>query len=177
MPWPAPWPSLRSRPNGGKRWRPRRAGASPRSSTRACKAGASARSTARRPSNAFEADGMKADMGARRPDVSVVIPVLGDAERLALCLDALDRQTLPANRFEVIVVDNASDRDEAIAAVVAEHAPRFRLLHEPRPGSYAARNRAIADARGTIIAFTDADCIPRPDWLERGIAALHAAPR
>jgi len=119
---------------------------------------------------------MKADMGARRPDVSVVIPVLGDAERLALCLDALDRQTLPAARFEVIVVDNARDGDAAIAAVVAAHAPRARLLHEPRPGSYAARNRGIADARGAIVAFTDADCVPRPDWLERGVAALSANP-
>jgi len=119
---------------------------------------------------------MKADMGARRPDVSVVIPVLGDAERLALCLDALDRQTLPAARFEVIVADNARDRDEAVAAAVAAHAPRARLVHEPRPGSYAARNRGIADARGAIVAFTDADCVPRPDWLERGVAALSADP-
>ena len=43
----------------------------------------------------------------------------------------------------------------------------LRLLEEARPGSYAARNHGAAQARGRLLAFTDADCTPRPDWLAR----------
>lgn len=106
-----------------------------------------------------------------RPRASVIIPVLDDATRLACCLAALDRQSL-GDRFEVLVVDNGSSDDPA--ALVAAH-PRARLLHEPRRSSYAARNLGAAVARGDILAFTDADCLPAGDWLQRGIAHLERA--
>ena len=102
--------------------------------------------------------------------ISVVIPVWRDWPRLALCLDALARQTLPAADFEVIVVDN--DDTHAPPPMPAG----VRCLHEPRGYSYAARNAGLAVTRGEVIAFTDADCIPDPDWLEQGLAALAAHP-
>jgi glycosyltransferase involved in cell wall biosynthesis len=108
-----------------------------------------------------------------QPFVSVIVPVYNDPERLRLCLRALGRQTYPRARYEVVVVDNGSD--ESVEPLVAE-SDRARLCREERPGSYAARNRGLSQARGEVIAFTDADCIPAPDWIERGTARLLSSP-
>lgn len=101
--------------------------------------------------------------------VSVIVPVWNDAERLSGCLGALEAQTYPAHLYEVIVVDN-----DSVDSVVDAAAPYAcaRVVREEIPGSYAARNRGVAHARGEVIAFTDADCIPTPDWLERGVDHL-----
>jgi glycosyltransferase involved in cell wall biosynthesis len=108
------------------------------------------------------------------PFVSVIVPVYNDAAGLAGCLRALGCQTYPADRYEVIVVDNGPD--VAVAPVVADTLPRAHVIIEPRPGSYAARNRGLAVARGELLAFTDSDCVPAPDWLEEGARALLRAP-
>ena len=105
--------------------------------------------------------------------ISVIVPVFNQAGRLGDCLDALLQQDVPAGSFEVIVVDNGSG-DESMA--VARQRPAVRLLAEPRRSAYAARNRGIRAARGSLIAFTDADCIPRPDWLSRLRERLVDAP-
>ena len=105
------------------------------------------------------------------PFVSVVIPVLNDRDRLNLCLRALEKQSYPRDAFEVVVVDNGSDRpvgDVALSAV------RVAVLSEPQPGSYAARNTGIRQAKGEMVAFTDSDCIPHEDWLRRGVEHLRA---
>lgn len=107
------------------------------------------------------------------PYVSVIIPVYNDAARLTQCLQALEQQTYPPDCYEVIVVDNDSDDD--IATAVAPFG-QVVLAHELRPGSYVARNRGIALAQGDLLAFTDADCIPAGDWLERGVARWLATP-
>ncbi len=112
---------------------------------------------------------------AESPMVSVIIPVLNDAERLQLCLHALMQQTYRRDRYEVIVVDNDSEDKLAIAQVVSQF-EAIRLVVELAPGSYAARNRGIALARGEVLAFTDADCIPASDWLEQGVRVLLATP-
>jgi glycosyltransferase involved in cell wall biosynthesis len=102
--------------------------------------------------------------------------VWNDAERLGTCLHALEAQTYPDELFEVIVVDNdpaeAIGEDSGKVAQVVVLNAHARLVHERRPGSYAARNTGVAVARGEIIAFTDADCIPASDWIERGVAHL-----
>ena len=108
----------------------------------------------------------------QHPFVSVIIPVYNDTERLAKCLTALTFQTYPENRFEVIVVDNASSDEPAVLQ------PTLRqslFLKEPKPGSYCARNKGIEAAKGEILAFTDSDCIPQPDWIRNGVKALTAA--
>lgn len=109
------------------------------------------------------------------PLVSAIVPVLNDARRLELCLSALDEQSYPADAYEVIVVDNGSDDEDAIARVVSSH--RARLSWEKKPGSYCARNHGLSLARGEIIAFTDADCIPDRDWLEQGVSCLQSVPK
>ena len=105
----------------------------------------------------------------RRPKVSVIIPVYNDPQRLATCLRALARQTYPRELLEIIVVDNGSSHD---LDPLAREFPEVRFESEEKPGSYAARNKGLSIARGEVIAFTDADCIPKPAWIEKGIAHL-----
>ena len=95
--------------------------------------------------------------------VSVVIPVYNGASTLERCLAALSAQSLAANAFEVIVVDDGStDATPAIAG-------RFdvRVIRQMNRGAPAARNAGIAAARGEWAAFTDADCVPSRHWLQR----------
>ncbi|MEQ9355987.1 glycosyltransferase [Coleofasciculus chthonoplastes] len=109
------------------------------------------------------------------PFVSVIIPVYNDAERLKLCLEALENQTYPKTGYEVIVVDNASDEAADIKGVVAQFGQAI-AAYESTPGSYAARNKGISLAKGEVIAFTDADCIPESDWIEKGVEHLLDVP-
>jgi glycosyltransferase involved in cell wall biosynthesis len=103
------------------------------------------------------------------PFVSVIIPVYNDSVRLTKCLHALDRQTYPSDRYEILVIDNGST--QSIDMLVGEHA-NARAALEPKPGSYAARNKGLSVARGEVIAFTDSDCIPSPQWIAQGVEAL-----
>jgi len=107
------------------------------------------------------------------PLVSVIVPVFNQEMALRGCLLALHGQTYPRDRFEVIVVDNGSTPPVSVPADMAG----VRVGCESKPGSYAARNRGIAMARGNIIAFTDADCVPAADWIERGVAAVERLDR
>ncbi len=92
--------------------------------------------------------------------LSVIIPVRQDP-RLAACLAALAAQTLDRSRFEIIVVDNGPDPS---AGPLARSASAHYLVHL-EGGSYSARARASSEARGSILVFTDADCMPPRDWL------------
>jgi glycosyltransferase involved in cell wall biosynthesis len=97
------------------------------------------------------------------PNVSVVVPVKNAGDDLPRLLRALAALEWPEDKLQRIVVDNGStdgSRERAIAAGV-------RLLDEPRPGSYAARNRGVRESTGDWVVFTDSDCAPRPDWLYR----------
>jgi GT2 family glycosyltransferase len=108
------------------------------------------------------------DARASPPLVSVIVPVFGLAPGLGPCLERLARQTYPRERLETIVVDNGWLRP---AAALARRAGA-RRVREARPGSFAARNAGLLVARGEILAFTDADCLPHADWIERGVEAL-----
>ena len=101
--------------------------------------------------------------------VSVIIPVYDDFQQLKKCLHALEDQTYPKGSYEVVVVDNGSS--ESIEPVVAGFGQAL-AVREGRIGSYAARNKGLSLARGEVIAFTDSDCIPEPDWIEGGVARL-----
>ena len=113
------------------------------------------------------------DSGDWTPLVSVIVPVFDDAERLASCLSALQAQTYPTDRYEVVVVDNGSRED--LGAVVAGF-QGFGFVREDRVGSYAARNKGIEASKGEVLAFTDADCLPDPGWIEAGVRALAGRP-
>jgi glycosyltransferase involved in cell wall biosynthesis len=95
--------------------------------------------------------------------ISVVVPTFERPESLRRCLAALNCQTYPER--EVIVVDDAPS--QSARALVAANAPGLRYLSQPHRGPAAARNLGIAAATGDVIAFTDDDCRPPPDWLAR----------
>ncbi|MGL5804553.1 MAG: glycosyltransferase, partial [Xenococcaceae cyanobacterium] len=90
---------------------------------------------------------------------------------LKLCLQALEKQTYPKHLYEAIVVDNGSDANQKTEALVKQFF-QTSIAFENRPSSYAARTKGISQAKGEIIAFTDSDCIPADDWIERGVANL-----
>ncbi len=98
---------------------------------------------------------------------SVIIPVFNDGSRLQNCLEALCNQTTDRS-FEVIVVDDGSEED--INKVTRQFAGRIQLKFKRlacNGGPGAARNAGLAEARGNILLFTDSDCVPAPDWLEK----------
>lgn len=99
---------------------------------------------------------------------SVIIPVYNDTKGLKVCLEALSQQLY--KDFEILVIDNGSTKP-GIEAVCGQF-EHVTLLNEQKPSSYAARNKGLTVAKGDIIAFTDADCIPDEHWLRLGIERL-----
>jgi glycosyltransferase involved in cell wall biosynthesis len=106
------------------------------------------------------------------PRVSVIVPVYNSEQTLPDCLDALQNQTVPASTFEVIVVDDgSSDGSKDLPSFI----PRVRFLSIHHQGPAAARNFGVQHASGEILLFTDADCVPCPDWIEKMIAPFEQA--
>jgi len=95
------------------------------------------------------------------PFVSVVVPVLNGEAHLSTCLNALCRVDYPADRHEILVVDNGST--DGTAEILGRYP--IQTLYEPRRGPSQARNRGITAAIGDIVAFTDSDCVPTTGWL------------
>ena len=106
---------------------------------------------------------------AQRLSMTVVVCTRDRAEELATCLDSLER--VDYEGFEILVVDNAPS-SEATRSLVERRAGRVRYVREPRPGLDWARNRAIAEAAGDIIAFTDDDVAVDPGWVRALVAAF-----
>jgi glycosyltransferase involved in cell wall biosynthesis len=108
------------------------------------------------------------------PRVSVVLVTHNRRALVERALDALDAQTTPAD--EVIVVDNGSDdgTGDVLAERAARGAPRgLRVIRRETNASVAeGRNLAVAASTGTVVAFTDDDCRPRPTWVETLVAGF-----
>ncbi len=104
--------------------------------------------------------------------ISVIIPSYARPGRLRQCLNALCAQTWPRDGFEVIVVDDGSP--QPLEEVVDAFRSRLNLTlaRQENSGPGAARNRGASIARGTLIAFTDDDCLPEEGWLE-ALAETH----
>jgi lipopolysaccharide/colanic/teichoic acid biosynthesis glycosyltransferase/GT2 family glycosyltransferase len=100
--------------------------------------------------------------------ISIVVPAYNAADTLGICLCALNQQTVPREQYEVIVVDDGSTDGTASIAEVAG----ARVIRQTNRGTAAARNAGVEAARGALILFTDADCEPAPDWIERMAEAL-----
>ena len=98
--------------------------------------------------------------------VSIIIPAYNARTTIANCLEACLRQTY--EDLEVIVVDDGSGDDTSRIV----HAFPVNYIRHTNQGPAAARNRGAAMAIGEFLAFTDADCIPARDWVERLVAAM-----
>lgn len=105
------------------------------------------------------------------PLYSVIVPAYNAAATLDACLAALARQTVAPAAYEILLVDDGSTDDTA--AIARRHG--VTVLRLEHAGAAAARNAGARRARGPILLFTDADCEPLPDWIER-MAAPFADP-
>ncbi|QLE58625.1 glycosyltransferase family 2 protein [Nostoc sp. TCL26-01] len=102
------------------------------------------------------------------PMVSVVIPIYNGEADLPELINCLVSQTYPRERVEYLLVDNnSSDRTLSLINTSATDSPITicPLSENQIQSSYAARNAGIRAAVGEVIAFTDADCRPQPQWL------------
>jgi len=107
------------------------------------------------------------------PSVSVIVPVLNAAELLQNCLKALKAQTYTGQVEIVVVNDGSADQ----TSEVVKKFEGISLIEQENRGRAKARNRGIANSSGKIIAFTDADCVPNPDWLKKLVSVLEKDPR
>jgi GT2 family glycosyltransferase len=105
----------------------------------------------------------------------VIVPTQGDITRLGGLLDALARQTLDRAAWELIIAADAPALDPGLERRIEAFGGAARVVH-PTGGPGAARNRGAAAARGEWLAFTEDDCAPAPDWLERAAAGLASHP-
>jgi glycosyltransferase involved in cell wall biosynthesis len=115
-----------------------------------------------------------------RPEVSVVIPSHDRPLRLRWLLNALEDQTLDSDRFEVVVIhDSKTDETDLLLRahpLTAARRLRFRRL-DPGTGKPGhQRNIGWRMTEGPLIAFTDDDCRPEPEWLEALLMASQRAP-
>ncbi len=99
--------------------------------------------------------------------ISVVIPTWNRPTSLDRCLESLERQTLPVERWEVVVVDDGSDNEKTSDVAFARRLPgQVRYLRIGHSGVNSARNAGISAAKGDIICLLDDDEIAPPHWLE-----------
>jgi GT2 family glycosyltransferase len=105
------------------------------------------------------------------PLVSVIIPVRNGADSIKSCLTSLMAADYPADRREIVVVDNGSTDG---TAEIAQRFPVRYVTAFDRRGAPAARNAGIRVARGEILAFTDADCAVTKGWLRAIVQAFEA---
>ncbi|MCI5166123.1 MAG: glycosyltransferase [Candidatus Electrothrix sp. GM3_4] len=97
------------------------------------------------------------------PDFSIIVPAWNAEKNLSLCLQSLTQQTLSKDSYEVILVDDGSTDQ------TAEIARQFPVVYhyQKNQGPASARNAGVFLAKGDLIFFTDADCIPDPNWLKK----------
>jgi GT2 family glycosyltransferase len=105
--------------------------------------------------------------------VSVIVPVRDDTAGCRNVVASLARQTLPPDRFDVII--GADGAPAGALDRLATEDGRVRVVTGPAETSYAARNRAAAASTHDVLAFCDSDCDPDPEWLRAGVDALQHA--
>ncbi len=104
-------------------------------------------------------------MSKSSPHVTVVVPTLNEEKYIRPCIAALKSQTY--SDFEVVAIDKSSDITPDLCRDAG-----WRIFRQVGPRISSARAEGFAAARGTIIASTDADSVPSPDWLKSLVAAF-----
>lgn len=99
-------------------------------------------------------------------DLSVIVPTRNRADVLASCLQSLTRQTLPAERFEVIVVDNGSVDATPEVARRFDDGLQLRYVFAAQPGLHVGRHEGWRCARSEVLAFVDDDIEAEPSWAQ-----------
>ena len=115
-------------------------------------------------------------MTSQRPFFSVIIPTYSRPAELPGCLEALARQQIPTDSFEVIVVDDGSPLPPNATVQEFQNRLAVSLVMARHGGPAAARNHGAQRAAGRFFAFTDDDCRPAPEWLPALAARFAALP-
>jgi lipopolysaccharide/colanic/teichoic acid biosynthesis glycosyltransferase/GT2 family glycosyltransferase len=104
--------------------------------------------------------------------ISVIVPAYNAETTITDCLSVLTKQTVPLSEYEIIVVDDGSTDN------TSELAQQFPVtyIREENQGPAMARNLGAQNAHGEIILFTDSDCIPEPDWIEKMLIPFNNEP-
>ena len=103
--------------------------------------------------------------------VSVIVPVRNRREMIAGLLDALQRQTY--RDFEIVVVDDGStDGTPEVILQRQRNGQPVRVMASSGTGAVAARRDGVGGSSGSILAFTDSDCVPDAGWLAAGVWAI-----
>jgi len=105
-----------------------------------------------------------------QPFASIIVPVYNGEETIRDCILSLLDLDYPADKFEIIVIDNQST--DGTTRILQEFVPAIRIFREEIRGPAAARNKGIQRAQGDIQAFIDADCIADRNWLKKIITPL-----
>jgi GT2 family glycosyltransferase len=106
---------------------------------------------------------------------SVIVPTRNRGPALSDALESLVGQDYPADRFEILAVDNGStdDTKAVIEAAQAAHPGcALRYVLEPEPGLLSGRHRGASEAQGSILVFVDDDIVAHPHWLAEVVAGF-----
>jgi len=109
----------------------------------------------------------------KNPALTVAVCTRNRPDNLRQCLEVLNG--IGYKPVEILIIDNAPDNMET-RELVQNHFPKFHYICEPRPGLNWARNRAIIEAKGELIAFTDDDALPDPEWVNAIVQAFTEDP-
>jgi GT2 family glycosyltransferase len=104
------------------------------------------------------------------PFVSVIVVTRNRKKHLEKCLDSLFNLDYPASKFEVIVVDGGSE--DGTREMVCRNFPKVNFVIEKRIGITHARNTGWKHAKGTIVAYTDDDCVVDRFWLRNLVSGI-----
>ncbi len=105
------------------------------------------------------------------PQLTVVLPALGNHPVLKRVLDGYARQTAPPGSFEVLVVADVAEPDpDGIRAIVGARPGAARVLTGAVPGASANRNTGWRAARGPVVLFSDSDTVPAPGLVSEHLA-------
>jgi len=110
---------------------------------------------------------------ADTPDISVILVVQDDEKALPVLLTHMEQQSLPASRFEILIIDNGSrDQSFSLAERFAQGAPvKTRCFRRTIPNQAGARNQGVAEAKAPLLLFLDNDLLAGPDLLMRHLEA------
>jgi cellulose synthase/poly-beta-1,6-N-acetylglucosamine synthase-like glycosyltransferase len=115
--------------------------------------------------------------GSAKPLVSVIVPVRNEERFLGTCLESILSQTYPAEKTEIIVVENRStDGTREVALAHAASCNRIRVLTSDAVNQAAAMNDGIEAARGSIIVRVDGHGYLEHDYVSKAVAALERYP-
>ena len=98
--------------------------------------------------------------------ISVIVPVYNGERTISRCIESLLNQDYPKKNYEIIIVDNNSK--DRTAHIIKSYNVKY-LLEDRIQTSYAARNTGIRAAKGSILAFTDSDCVASRHWLSEAV--------